>query len=393
MTLIDNTLREGEQTPGVAFSVADKMELAAELIAAGIDFLDAAMPESFVDEKEFLRLASKEFPDVRLGASTRLIRESILRAHEEGAREVFVIVPISDVHILKRLKTTRDGLLARMESQLSSVASQVSVNIALEDAFRASPEFLIRAVQQARDLGASRVFLSDTVGMVSPWQVEPVVHAVRMAAGGKLGIGVHFHNDMGLALANTLTAIRAGADYPTAALNGLGERAGNTDLVQLAAASRFLLLRETGVRIDLLRDAALTVMRKTGILLAQNAPITGHNAFRHTSGMHVHGMLEDKGTYEGIAPESIGASSQLVLGKHSGRSHLRHLLPSDANLSPQQLSKLLHSIKRHSISDEKDERISQLVEAFEQFNRTTLGLGETDFAGLLASLRDEKEDA
>jgi isopropylmalate/homocitrate/citramalate synthase len=393
ITLVDNTLREGEQTPGVALSVRDKMELAAALVESGINFLDGALPESFADEKEFLRLASREFPDLRLGASTRLIRDSILRARDNGAGEVFVIVPISDVHLEKRLKIDRNTLLERMETQLASVATQVSINIALEDAFRASPEFLIRTVQKARELGAARVFLSDTVGMVAPWQVEPVVRAVSMTAGGDLGIGTHFHNDMGLALANTLAAIRAGATFPTAALNGLGERAGNTDIMHLAATVRFLLDEDPQVDLPTLRKAAALAMKKTGILVAQNTPITGHNAFRHTSGMHVHGWLEDRETYEGIAPKEVGAQAQLVLGKHSGRAHLRHLLGAAGKLPEDQLDTLLRQVKRLCVGEGKEERIAGIIDNFQQFNNEVLGICETQFEQLVKAVVDAVDDS
>jgi isopropylmalate/homocitrate/citramalate synthase len=207
-----------------------------------------------------------------------------------------------------------------------------------------------------------------------PPRVREVVGRVRAALGEGVEVGTHFHNDFGLALANTLVALEAGATCPTAAVNGLGERAGNTDLAQLAAATACLLRLSHGVDLGKLRELSREVERRTGILVGQNAAVVGHNAFTHTSGIHVHGMLRDASTYEPIDPALFGACARLALGKHSGRNHIRHLLGGDAGGSEARVGAVLAAVKRMAVSRSRKEAALRLAEEFERFNREVLTL-------------------
>jgi len=383
ITIVDNTLREGEQTPGVAFSVDDKLAIMNLLLDAGITFFDAAFPESAREEKEFVARARLEIPNASIGATCRLIRRSMEAAIDVGAMELFVIVPTSDVHLEKRLQISRSQMLEMMSRELAGIAADASVNIALEDAFRADEDFLFEVLDASRSVGATRVFLADTVGVVLPWKVRELVGRIRSHLPPELAIGTHFHNDFGLALANSLAAIEAGATHPTASMNGLGERAGNTDLTQLSAATRFLLNRSCPVKLDRLRTVGEFLMKKTGILVSQTAPFTGFNAFRHTSGIHVHGFLSDRKTYEAIDPSDLGARSQLVLGKHSGRSHIRHLLADRVGLTEEQVGKILRKVKESSLLPEHSARRAELYEAYTRFNNEDLGVNEDEILTLL----------
>ncbi|MBM4356072.1 MAG: homocitrate synthase [Deltaproteobacteria bacterium] len=387
LVLVDNTLREGEQTPGVAFSAEQKLEILGLLVAAGITFVDAAFPESSEDERRFLGLAALRFPDVALGASCRLRAGSLQLAADSGARELFVVVPVSDMHLEQRLGLDRERLLARMAEALVPPLP-ARVNVALEDAFRADPTFVLQAVRRAVELGASRIFLADTVGVVLPWEVGGLVGQVLEALPSGTALGTHFHNDFGLATANTLAALTAGATHPTAAVNGLGERAGNSDLAQVAAAAELLLGRPAGVRLDRLRHLSARIAELTGIVVPQTAPLTGFNAFRHTSGIHVHGMLRDRHTYEGADPERFGTEHSLVLGRHSGRRHLRHLLPG---LSEKRLGQLLQAVKLRALRRERGDGAAELLDRLDRFNRECLGIGEEELAELLEGLPEDEE--
>ena len=389
---MDNTLREGEQTPGVAFGVDDKLEVLARLLDAGVTSFDAAFPESGEDERAFVRQAS-ELLDSGLGVTCRLRRQAIEDAIDLGATDLFVVVPVSDVHLEKRLCITRSDLLDRVDHELTGLAGDLAghaaLDVVLEDAFRADTGFLREALLRSVDVGARRIFLSDTVGVVLPDQVARLVADVRSLLPPHVEIGTHFHNDFGLAVASSLAAIGAGATAPTAAVNGLGERAGNTNLAELCAALRLLLGRECSVRLDHLPGLSKLLMGMTGILVSQTAPIVGHNAFRHTSGMHVHGLLRDTDTYEAIDPARFGAASGLVLGKHSGRAHVEHVLDGEP-LEAGPLADLLVEIKRLSVARAHDGRPAQLLAAFEQFNAEALGIGPEEVLELLGRARDRR---
>jgi len=387
IVLVDNTLREGEQTPGVAFSVEDKLAHVRAMVDCGVTHFDAAVPESGPDEMEFLRRVRTEVPAAAVGASCRLIRKSIEQALDAGVKELFVIVPVSDVHLQKRLHLTRAELLEKVAGDLRAVGAQAVLNIALEDGFRADEGFLMQAADAAAGVAAARVFLADTVGIELPPNVESRVARVRERLPTGIALGTHFHNDFGLAVANTLAAIRAGATFATAAVNGLGERAGNTDIAVLAAAIRLLMRLPCSVRLDRLRGQSLRVMDITGILVSQTSPVTGYNAFRHTSGIHVHGVLSDPATYEAVAPEQFGAQSQLVLGKHSGRAHLRHLLRGKASPDDERMLRLLAAAKQCAQARRNPERIRKFVEEFLRFNQDELGMDSEELLPLL----DEKK--
>jgi isopropylmalate/homocitrate/citramalate synthase len=386
IVVVDNTLREGDQTPGVAFSVEQKLEILSLLVSAGVTVFDAALPESSGSEVEFLKEASRRFPSIRLGASCRMIRSALEHAVAAGANELYAIVPVSDLHLFRRLKISREDLLRGIDEQLSGIASSATLNIALEDSLNADPGFLRTAVERCADVGASRVFVADTLGSALPERVAAVTRAVRAALPPGVAVGCHFHNDFGLALANALAAIGAGATFPTAGVNGLGERAGNTDLAQLVAALRLLLHVDCPVRLDRVRDLSWRVCRMTGVLVSQNAPVTGFNAFRHTSGIHVDGMLKDRSTYGAIDPADFGQKEQLVLGKHSGRAHIAHLLKEEVHDDPELMAELVARVKRLAEQRAGSREAAALADAFEAFNRQSLGLALED---LLRSIDEE----
>lgn len=365
-----------------------KLAILERLVDAGIELFDAAFPESSPDEAAFLAEAVKRFPAARLGASCRLIRGALMAAVATGANELFAVVPVSDVHLEKRLGIDRPRMLERLVAELDGIRRHASLNVVLEDAFRADPVFVAQCAALSAGLGARRVFLSDTVGVVLPWKVKSLVRSVRDAIPREVDLGSHFHDDFGLGLANSLAAVEAGATHPTAAVNGLGERAGNTDLAQLAAAISLLMGRECGVRLDRLRPLSDFVMRISGILVSQRSPITGYNAFRHTSGVHVHGMLADRHTYEGFDPEVLGAKRELVLGKHSGRRHIRHLLGGSDDLSPELVERVLKAVKQASRATSGN-WAEALYEVFRRFNEECLGFSEDEFQALVERIEKD----
>ncbi|MDP6946270.1 MAG: hypothetical protein QF464_19130, partial [Myxococcota bacterium] len=282
--MVDCTLREGEQAAGVWFSVEEKLLLVDALARAGVRILDAGMPAVSGDERAFLSAAVGR-TEAKIGASVRARSEEVLLALECGVDEVFVICPVSQLHRQKRLGLSERDLEDRVTALVETVKSAgKTCNIVAEDASRAEQPVLIHALGRALEAGADRLFLCDTVGCWTPSKTSSVVAAVR-SAFPSAALGVHCHNDFGMATANTVAAVEAGCNYPTATINGVGERAGNASLLEVALAGERLLGRDVRLDLDSLREVSTLVERLTGLLVPQHQPIVGFNAFRHESGI------------------------------------------------------------------------------------------------------------
>lgn len=331
--LVDCTLREGDQAPGVAFTPAEKLVIAQQLDRAGVALADAGMPALGPQEQGFLRAAVDACEHMVVGASVRCLPEMVDLALGCGVGAVFVICPISRLHLEKRLGVTVDGLIANLGRCAERVAAAgASLELVAEDATRADPEDLAALVRAGVRHGAARVYVADTVGALTPAGYAARVAQVVSWADGELAVGLHCHNDFGMATANTVAGVEAGARWPTACVNGLGERAGNADLGAVALACSELLGLDTGFRPRALSALARAVELASGQLIPAQAPLVGQNAFRHESGIHVDGLLKDPRTYEVLDPALVGAQRSLVLGRHTGRAHLR-ALASEAGLT------------------------------------------------------------
>ncbi|MCB9780290.1 MAG: hypothetical protein H6742_17105 [Alphaproteobacteria bacterium] len=323
--LVDCTLREGDQSPGVAMSVDEKLAVAALLDRAGVALADAGMPELSTDEQRFLAAAAERSERLVVGASVRCIPASVALARDCGVGAVFVICPTSRLHLDKRLGTDLAGLLDRMAACADRVGD-ASLEIVCEDASRAEPGDLDTVVDHAARIGAARVYLADTVGCRTPAAFAALTARAVAVADGRLAVGAHCHDDLGMATANTVAAVEAGARWPTACVNGLGERAGNARLEAVALACEVALGLPTGIDSTLLPALSAAVEAASGHLVPSHAPIVGRNAWRHESGIHVDGLLKDPTTYEVVDPVRVGAARRFVLGMHSGRAQLRALL-------------------------------------------------------------------
>ncbi len=383
--LVDCTLREGEQTAGVWFSVEEKLALVDALAAAGVRWLDAGMPAVSEDERKFLSAATGR-TQARIGASVRALIEECQLAITCGCDEVFVICPVSDLHRERRLGLTEDGLLRRIEQVVRVIATAGrTCNVVAEDASRADPDRLDRALQVALGAGADRLFLCDTVG---EWTPSGALAAFARMRDGFDGVewGVHCHNDLGMATANTIAAIEAGCRWPTATVNGVGERAGNASLLEVAAACQRLLGQATGLRFEAFVQLSQAVERLTGFVVPQHQPLVGWNAFRHESGIHVDGLLKEARTYQSVDPAMVGREHRYVVGKHSGRALLRrfaqeHGWPMDDDT----LTAVLSSIKSRR-PDWARESFSRVRQAIDRYNETCLGVAEGQLDTLFAEV-------
>lgn len=327
--VVDCTLREGDQTAGVSMPPDKKLEIALMLDDAGIALADAGMPAVNQGEQRFLREAAAQCRNMVVGASVRCRPEMVRLALDCGVGAVFIICPISDGHLNRRLGIERDRLLETLGQCVDLVGDQASIEVVAEDASRASKENLSALVDAATSLGVDRLYLADTVGSQSPEAWRALVKWMMKALMGGPELGVHCHNDFGMATALTVAAIEAGVRWPTVTVNGLGERAGNADLGSVVVSTETLLGQRTGVRLSSLPALSALVERAACVPIPAGHPIVGANAFRHESGIHVHGVLADPAMYEAIEPDRVGRERTLLLGKHSGTAHLAALLDAE----------------------------------------------------------------
>jgi 2-isopropylmalate synthase len=342
--IFDTTLRDGEQSPGATMTSAEKLEVARALARLGVDAIEAGFPAASPDDLAAVRAIAEQVgtravdgrpssePPIICGLA-RSSRGDIERAWEAvklAARpRIHIFLATSDLHMKHKLRMTRAEVLARIEEMTSFARSLCAdVEFSPEDAGRSEPEFLHEAIALAIRSGATTINVPDTVGYTTPDDFGALIAGIRARVPGVDGVvlSVHCHDDLGMATANTLAGILAGARQAEVTINGIGERAGNTSLEEVVMAlatrkAKFGL--ETGVDTTQLVRVSRLVSTVTGVLVPPNKAIVGANAFAHESGIHQDGMLKNQQTYEIMNPESVGATqTRLVLGKHSGRAAL-----------------------------------------------------------------------
>ncbi len=340
--LLDTTLRDGEQMPGVSLTPAEKVDIARELDAAGMHFVEAGSACTSEGEREAIRRVASEGLDATVTSFARGVRADVDHALDCGVDGVNLVVPASDKHVETKVGSTRDAVVDRtVELVEYAKAHGLWVEVLGEDGSRADLDFLERLLGAGLDAGADRICYCDTVGAADPEGTADIVS--RLAELGPTSL--HTHDDLGFGVANVHAGLKAGADTVHGTVMGVGERAGNVAVEEVAIA----LARSYGVdTVDLKRLYRLcrTVSEATGVALPPNKAVCGANAFAHESGIHTDGTLKDGTMYEPYPPETVGRERRLVLGKHAGRAGVKAALAEhDLAVDDDELSAVVARVK------------------------------------------------
>lgn len=364
--VFDTTLRDGEQSPGFSMNPREKLEMARQLARLNVDVIEAGFPIASEDDFEAVKLVAQTLRGGPIIAGLSRAKDvDIDRAwealkHAERAR-IHTFIATSDIHIQYKLKSTREEVLEATVRAVRRARSYCDdVEFSAEDACRSDQDFLCKVVEEAIKAGATTINIPDTVGYTIPWEFAERIRDLisRVPNIAKAVVSCHCHNDLGLAVANSLAAVANGAGQVECTINGIGERAGNASLEEIVMAIRTrrdLLDAETGIKTEELYRTSRLLISLTGIPVQPNKAIVGANAFAHEAGIHQHGILSHKLTYEIMTPESVGVPrSQLVLGKHSGRHGFKKRLEElGVQLSEDDLNKAFVRFK--ALADRKKE--------------------------------------
>jgi 2-isopropylmalate synthase len=365
ISIFDTTLRDGEQSPGCSMDLREKVRMAEKLQELGVDIIEAGFPIASEGDFAAVRAVASQCREVRIAALCRTAEQDVARAAEALSRaahpRIHTFCATSDIHLEHKLKKTRAEVIAMTRAAVSQAREYAEdVEFSAEDATRSDIDYLCEVLNVAVDAGASVLNVPDTVGYTTPAEMAHLVQQVRdrVVRDRDVTISVHNHNDLGLAVANSLAAIEAGARQVECTINGIGERAGNASLEEIVMALHVRADRlpfETGIDTKQLYPASKLLSSIVGFDVQPNKAIVGRNAFAHEAGIHQHGVINNPLCYEIMTPESVGVpANSLVLGKHSGRHALSlryvelgyHITPGELDAAYRRFTDLADKKKR-----------------------------------------------
>ncbi|WP_160690049.1 homocitrate synthase [Clostridium sp. C2-6-12] len=370
VTIVDTTLRDGEQTAGVVFANAEKIVIAEMLSELGVDQLEVGIPTMGGDEKKAIKEIVKRNLKSSIMAWNRAVVSDIEQSIDCGVDAVAISISVSDIHIQHKLKTSREWVLESMVKSVEYAKKNgLYVSVNGEDASRADKDFLVEFITAAKQAGANRFRYCDTVGIKEPFGIRDDIKYIYDKTG--FDIEMHTHNDFGMATANAVAGIKGGATHVGVTVNGLGERAGNAALEEVIMALMLVYgYKGEEINTKMFREVSEYVSRASGRELPIWKAIVGTNMFAHESGIHADGAIKDPKNYEAFDPAIVGLERQIVIGKHSGRAAVvNKFMEYNMELTDEEASGILELVRSTSVRLKRSLFDKEIVQLYKEYHR------------------------
>ncbi|MFW9935511.1 MAG: homoaconitate hydratase [Candidatus Thorarchaeota archaeon] len=394
----DETLRDGEQTAGTLLTVDEKIEIAKLMDEIGVAVIAAGFPMVSVEERKTIKLLSEEgFKQAKLAAPARAVVGDVQACLDSGAEIIPIFIAPSRLRLEYQLRMSLDEAIQRLvRCTTYAVGHGAEVAYVVEDATRSEIDTIVKISHAAIEAGANKIIIADTVGFSRPAAIQFIVSQVTKQLEDltkkSFAMGIHVHNDFGLAAANTLAAIEMGVTYPHVCVNGFGERAGNAALEEVVMALEILYGVKTGIRTERLFELSQLVERAFAIPIPVHKAIVGQNAFNHGSGIHVHATLAHSLSYEPIAPEMVGRQRSFYLGKFAGRHLIEYILKkNDIKASKSQIEQIAQTVKHHHAEQKKEEILKRFDQCKSEFSKLKADLSEEELLALAKPILEDKK--
>jgi 2-isopropylmalate synthase len=377
----DETLRDGEQTPGVYYTLEEKVRLAKTLDEIGVDILNCGIPAISPGEVAAVKAIAKEGLRASVLGACRTVQSDIDACIKADVDEVSPFVAISDVHLKYKLRKTREEAIEMaVRSVEYAKAHGLKTTIVTEDTVRADLDVVTELYNRCIDAGADRALFCDTVGVMTPAATRWWFAQVKQRVNNKAEFGFHNHNDYGLGTANALAAIEEGIPVINCTINGIGERAGNVAFEQVVMALHDLYKVKTSIKVEKLMELSRAVEEATGVPVGITQPVVGYNAFTHESGIHTDGVIKNSATYEPIQAETLGRERRFVFGKHTGTTAVNDRLEKNGvtGVTKEQLLDIANRIKTHTEGQSKG-RVKQFIDSYRAWDVEHNGVDNPTF--------------